>query len=400
MSIYERFGVTPIVNASGSVTRLGGAPLPEDVLDAFCDAAGEAVSLEQLQAEASSRIAFVTGTQAALVTAGSAAALTLGTAAILTGYDLAKMERLPRCDGFPHEFIIAREQRSGYDHAVRAAGARLVEVGFNEIVANAGVRRTEAWEYEAAFGPDTAGVIYVYSPTSQPPLADVIERAHRHRLPVLVDAAGELPPRKNLKAIPATGADLVAFSGGKAIRGPQSTGILCGNRELIAAAAVQMLDMDDHWELWDPPVEFIDKSQLGGIPRHGIGRSMKVSKEEIIALLAALDLFVSGAYDADVPVFREYLEAIAGQLRNAAVRCTILEKGDGESVPILEIAIDEARLGRTAFEVCRSLRAGSPPVYVGHGRLAQGVLVVNPLCLTAPRAETLARRLQEELGAR
>jgi L-seryl-tRNA(Ser) seleniumtransferase len=400
MSIYERFGVTSIINASGSVTRLGGAPMPEDVLEAFCDAAREAVSLEQLQAAASSRIAFVTGTQAGVVTSGSAAALTLGTAAILTGYDLAKMELLPHCDGFPHEFIIAREQRSGYDHAVRAAGARLVEVGFNEIVANAGVRRTEAWEYEAAFGPDTAGVIYVYSPTTQPPLADVIERAHRHRLPVLVDAAGELPPRKNLKAIAATGADLVAFSGGKAIRGPQSTGILCGSRDLIASAAVQMVDVDDHWELWDPPVEFIDKSQLGGIPRHGIGRSMKVSKEEIIALLAALDLFVSGAYDADVPVFRKYLETIAGQLRDTAVRCTILEKGDGESVPILEIAIDEARLGRTAFEVCRSLRAGSPPVYVGHGRLAQGMLVVNPLCLTAPRAETLARRLQEELGAR
>jgi L-seryl-tRNA(Ser) seleniumtransferase len=273
----------------------------------------------------------------------------------------------------------------------------LVEVGFNEIVANAGVRRTEAWEYEAVFGPDTAGVIYVFSPTSQPALADVVERAHRHRLPVLVDAAGELPPRKNLKAIAESGADLVAFSGGKAIRGPQSTGILCGNRDLIASAAVQMLDMDDHWELWDPPVEFIDKSQFGGIPRHGIGRSMKVSKEEVIALLTALDLFASGAYDADVPVFRKYLETIAGQLRDAAARCTILEKGDGESVPILEIAIDEARLKRTAFEVCRSLRAGSPPVYVGHGRLAQRVLVVNPLCLTAPRVEMLARRLREEL---
>src|SRR5579859_436156 len=124
-----------------------------------------------------------------------------------------------------------------------------------------------------------------------------------------------------------------------------------------------MLDMDDHLELWNPPRDFIDKTQLGGIPRHGIGRSMKVSKEEIIALLAALDLFASGAYDAHVPVFRKYLETIAGQLRDCAVRCTVLEKGDGESVPILEIALDETRLGRTAFEVCRSLRAGSPPVY-------------------------------------
>src|SRR5690348_11119915 len=212
MTIYQRFGVTPIINASGSVTRLGGAPMPEAVLQAFHEAAAEAVSLEQLQVAASRRIAQVTGTEAGLVTAGSAAALTLGTAAILTGYDLAKMERLPYCEGFPHEFVIAREQRSGYDHAVRAAGARLVEVGFNEIVANAGVRRTEAWEYEAAFGPNSAGVMYVFSPTSQPPLAEVVERAHRFRLPVLVDAAGELPPRANLTSIAASGADLVAFS--------------------------------------------------------------------------------------------------------------------------------------------------------------------------------------------
>src|SRR5205823_2706738 len=148
-----------------------------------------------LQAAASAAIARASGAEAGLVTAGCAAALTMGTAAILTGYDLAKMERLPHCEGFPHEMIIAREQRSGYDHAVRAAGARLVEVGFNEIVANAGVRRTEAWEYEAAFGPNTAGVVYVFSPTSEPPLEQVVEVARRNSLPVLVDAAGELPPR-------------------------------------------------------------------------------------------------------------------------------------------------------------------------------------------------------------
>jgi D-glucosaminate-6-phosphate ammonia-lyase len=399
MSIYERFGVSPIINASGSVTRLGGAPMPEAVLQAFHEAAAEAVSLEQLQAAASRRIAQTTGTEAGLVTAGSAAALTLGTAAILAGYDLAKMERLPHCDGFPHELVIAREQRSGYDHAVRAAGARLVEVGFNEIVANAGVRRTEAWEYEAAFGPNTAGVVYVFSPTSQPPLTDVVERAHRYRLPVLVDAAGELPPRSNLKSIAATGADLVAFSGGKAIRGPQSTGILCGRRDLVGSAAVQMLDMDDHFELWSPPAEFIDKSQLGGIPRHGIGRTMKVSKEEIIALLRALELFSSGTYETELPKFRSYLEAIVRQLHDLPVRGSIIDKGDRESLPTLEVTIDEARLGRSAFDICRHLRQGTPPVYVSHGRLAQGVLVINPLCLNPERAATLGRRLREELRA-
>src|SRR5205085_438404 len=159
-------------------------------------------------------------------------------------------------------FVVAREQRNGYDHAVRAAGARLVEVGFNEVVAGAGVRRVEAWEYAAAFGPMTAGVLYVYDARARPPLAEVVARAHARGLPVLVDAAGELPPRSNLRAILATGADLVAFSGGKAIRGPQATGLLCGRRDLVGAAALQMLDLDDHPDLWEPPEELIDRRRL------------------------------------------------------------------------------------------------------------------------------------------
>ncbi len=396
MSIYERFGLTPIINASGSVTRLGGAPMPVEVRAAFDAAAQQAVPLEQLQAAASRQICALTHTEAALVTAGCSASLLLGTAAILTRDDLARMEQLPHCN-FPHEFVVAREQRSGYDHAVRAAGARLVEVGFNEIVANAGVRRTETWEYEAAFGPNTAGVLYVYAPHSRPALKDVVECAHRHNLPVLVDAAGELPPRRHLSAIAETGADLVAFSGGKAIRGPQSTGILCGRQALVRAAALQMLDMDDHFDLWAPPAELFDKSRLGGLPRHGIGRSLKVSKEEIVALLTALELFASGAYDRELPRHRKNLDAITGELRGAPVVCTVVDKEDGESLPILEIAIDERAAGRTAFDVCRSLRGGSPPIYLGHGKLDQGKLVVHPLWLDERQSLELARRLREEL---
>jgi L-seryl-tRNA(Ser) seleniumtransferase len=221
--------------------------------------------------------------------------------------------------------------------------------------------------------------------------------AHRHDLPVIVDAAGELPPRENLKRIPATGADLVAFSGGKAIRGPQSTGILCGRRDLISSAALQMLDMDDHLELWDPPIEFIDRSPLAGIPRHGIGRALKVSKEEIIALLTALDLFSTGAYDDDPPRLLTYLKSIEAGLQNAHAKCRIFEPDTLDRWAILEIAVDEQTLGRTAFDVCKSLRDGSPPVYVGHGKLSEGTLVVNPLCLNEESTDQLTRRLLEEL---
>ncbi len=201
MSVYETWGLEPIINASGAVTRLGGAPMPEAVLNAFRAAASESVPLDLLQTAASRMIAEATGAEAGLVTAGAAAGLTLGAAAILTGYDLGRMEKLPHCDDFPNEFVMAREQRNGYDHAVRAAALRLVEVGFHELSAGAGVRRAEAWEFEAACGPNTAGIFYVYDARARPPLAEVTALARERGLPVLVDAAGELPPRANLRVI-------------------------------------------------------------------------------------------------------------------------------------------------------------------------------------------------------
>lgn len=367
--------------------------MSETVLDAFQEAAREWVPLEQLQAAASKMIAQVSGAEAGLVTSGAAASLTLGAAAIMAGYDLARMEQLPNAATFPHEFVVAREQRSGYDHAVRAAGAKLVEVGFNEIVAGAGVRRTEAWEYEAAFCERTAGVLYVYTRDSHPALEAVVEVAHRHDLPVLVDAAGELPPRSNLMLPGMTKADLVAFSGGKAIRGPQSTGLLCGKRELIASAALQLLDMDDHWELWEPPAEFIDRRKLKGMPRHGIGRAMKVSKEEIVALVTALAIFSSqdprGANDSH----REHLQLIAEAVEGPTVECELIDSPGDERVPLLEITLAAA----DALEICRGLRKGSPPIYVGHGKLSEGKLVINPLCLDRDAADTIARQLRKEL---
>jgi L-seryl-tRNA(Ser) seleniumtransferase len=399
VSIYDEFGVKPIINVTGSVTRLGGAPMPAEVLRAFAEAAGEVVPIEQLQGAASRVITEITGAEAGLVTAGAAAALTLGAAAILTGFDVGRMERLPQCEGFPHEFVIAREQRNGYDHAVRAAGARLVEVGFNEFVSNAGVRRTEAPEYEAAFGPQTAGVLYVQFPGSRPLLTEVVAVAHRRGLPVLVDAAAELPPRRNLRDLLATGADLITFSGGKAIRGPQATGILCGRRNLVGAAALQMFDMDDHPELWEPPAELIDRSRLVGMPRHGIGRGFKVSKEQIVALLTALRLFATGAYDSVVATYRPLLERVATALQGLPVQCDIRDRGDGESFPVLIVRVDEAALGRSATDICRRLRAGDPPVYVGHSQLAEGRLVINPLHLNEKNVEALCLRLKAELKA-
>lgn len=389
MSIWRRWGLEPIINASGAVTRLGGAPMPAEVVEAYALASQESVPLDQVQGLASCVLAEATGAEAGIVTSGAAAALTLGTAAILAGYDLSRIEKLPFTDDFPDEFVIAREQRNGYDHAVRAAGARLVEVGFHEIVAGAGVRRAEAWEFDAAIGPRTAGVVYVHDANARPPLEEVIAVAHARGLPVLVDAAGELPPRANLRRFIAAGADLVAFSGGKAIRGPQGTGLLVGRRDLVGSAALQMLDLDDHFELWEPPANLIDRAKLPGLPRHGIGRGFKVSKEQILALLTALRLFQHG--DDLAKEKRALLERLAARLEG--VRHELRVPNGDESLPTLEIRVD----GRGAMEVCRALRRGSPPVYVGHGLLGQGTLVINPLHLDNVSIQPLADRLRQEL---
>jgi D-glucosaminate-6-phosphate ammonia-lyase len=238
----------------------------------------------------------------------------------------------------------------------------------------------------------------VYDAEARPPLADVVEIAHAHDLPVLVDAAGELPPRDNPRRILAAGADLVAFSGGKGIRGPQAAGILCGRRDLVGSAALQMLDMDDHFALWEPPANLIDKRFLKGMPRHGIGRALKVSKEQIVALLTALRLFAAGDYDRDRIDQRRYLEQVMVSLEGLPVRRRLALPTDEQSTPKLEITIDEARLGHSAFEVCRRLRRGSPPVYVGHPLLEQGTLVIDPLHLDEAGTSKLIRRLCEELA--
>lgn len=397
MGVYEQLGVRPVINAAGAVTRLGGAQLSEEALAAFAEAAGRSVALDQLQAAAARLIAEVTGAESGLVTAGAASALTLGAAAILCRHDLGRMERLPHIDGaFPDELLIAREQRSGYDHAFRASGARLVEVGMNEIVANAGVRRTEVWEYAAAITPRTAGIVYVRSQTSRPDLKQLVELAHHHRLPVLVDAAGELPPRSNLRDIPATGADLIAFSGGKTIRGPQSTGILCGKRALISSAALQMLDMDDHFELWEPPPDLIDKSLLPGIPRHGIGRAHKVSKEEIVALLTALQAYVRGDYDDDHKRLCQTLHEVVSALKGFSVRCELYAPDDVQTYPHLKLILDKESL--PALEVCRRLRTGEPAVHVGQKWLPEGMIVIYPQLVRADEVEPLIRRLREVLA--
>ena len=279
MSVYARFGVRTVINACGTVTRLSGGRMHPEVAAAMVAASGECVDMIDLQAAACRVIARITGAQAGIVTSGASAGILLGAAACLAGLDPARMNRLPEVADGRNEFIVVRSQRNMYDRALLVAGGRIVEVGIPDRYSGPGVRDAAAWEIAAAITPHTAGIYYLAHPHSLPPLPDVAAVAREHGIPLLVDAAAQLPPADNLRRFLAQGADLVAFSGGKAIGGPQASGILCGRADLVGSALLQMLDLDVFPDLWRAPAEFASLAQLPGLPHHGIGRSCKVGKE-------------------------------------------------------------------------------------------------------------------------
>jgi len=263
--IFAELGVRPVVNAAGTVTRLSGGVMAPEVAEAMRQASLACVDMVELQAAASREIRAATGA-AGIVTSGASAAVLLGAAACLAGLDPGRMNRLPEVVDGRCEFIAVRSQRNMYDRALVVAGARIVEVGIPDRVSGPGVRDAGAWEIEDAITAKTAGIYYLAEARSRPALRDVVSVAHAHSLPVLVDAAAQLPPAGNLRRFLQEGADLVCFSGGKAIGGPQASGILCGRADLVASALLQMLDLDVDPKIWAPPAEFSGMAQLRGLP--------------------------------------------------------------------------------------------------------------------------------------
>jgi L-seryl-tRNA(Ser) seleniumtransferase len=381
--IYASLGVKRRINAAGTLTRLGGALMDGEIVVAMAAAARASVDIGELQAAASKVIARVTGAEAGIVTTGAAAGLTLAAAAAMTRWDLGRMAALPQTDGFPNEILLPRTHRTGYAQALRAAGACLVDIGHNDRGTGAGVRGLEDWEIEAAITPRTAAFAFSANPTNLSDLSLAVKACKEKNIPVIVDAAAQLPPKKNLRAFFQAGADLVVFSGGKAIGGPQASGILAGRRDLVGAALVQQLDMDVPPATWVPP-RLIDLNKMGGIPHHGLGRGFKAGKEEIVGLLVALERF-AGAGDPN-PAFERRLKKISKGLNGRVVPAS--ETG---RVPQLHLKVNNPAA------VSRKLQAGNPPIHVSERFAAQGILIVDPQALRPEDDATLAAALKKVL---
>jgi D-glucosaminate-6-phosphate ammonia-lyase len=367
MSVYERLGVRPVINARGTNTMASGSLMDPRVLSAMAEAAEVFVDMAELNARAGEHIARLLGVEAAHVTSGAAGGLLLAAAACLAGADPDRVRQLPDTTGMRDEIVIQKCQRFGYDQALRTAGARLVEAGDAERCAPAQV--------EAVIGARTAALISVVSPNLDEggvPVQEMVRIAHARGLPLIVDAASTLPPSSNLTRWTSVGADLVIYSGGKGIRGPQGSGLLLGRAEAIRAAAAN------------------------GAPNAAVGRPCKVSKEDIVGLVVALELFMETdhrlAWERHLGEARQIAAALDGIPGVEA----IVHDDAIWPTPIVLVALDERATGLTAARLQEALRRGDPPIMVRPYR--GGRLLVDTHNLRGDEAATVARRMREELS--
>jgi L-seryl-tRNA(Ser) seleniumtransferase len=342
--VYEAIGVKHIINATGTVTVLGGSLMPPEVVAAWSAAAGHFVNLLELQERVGERIAQLAGVEAALVTTGAAGALLLGTAAAVTRGDPKLIARLPATTGMKNEVVLQKTHHSCYDNQLTDVGVRLIDVETPDDVRRAVSERTALLFFMNLAEAD--GRIQ---------RQEWVELARAHKVPTLLDAAADVPPVERLSEYNRMGFDLVAFSGGKALRGPNDTGLLLGRKDLIAAA------------------------RLNTNPHCGtIGRMMKVSKEDMIALLAAVERFVHLDHQAEWRAWERRLGVIEDALRDIpTLRCERVVPPIANHVPHLLLTWDEQRFQLTPAQLAKELAAGDPPIQIGRvaGTGDKGALV-------------------------
>ena len=367
-AIYERLGVAPIINAAGSITRLGGTRTRPETLDLMSRAARIMVNIDELNRAAGKELARLTGAEAGFVCSGAAGGLLLQAAACIAGNDPMKMRRLPDTEGMKNEIVIHTMHRFPYDQAYRAAGAKMVEFG-DYLFAH-------PWQLEGAINERTAAVAYLCAPFASNkvlPLNRVCEIAHARDVPVIVDAASMLPPRANLYRYLRDGADMVVYSGGKGVRGPQGSGILVGRADLIEAAAAQA-----------SPAQFL-------------GRGMKVAKEEVIGLVASLASFVEEDEAAEMAAYRAMAQkAVDALVELPGLRVTLEQDGTNYLIPHAVIRFTDEWRGPSRDSIAAAMEHGSPQIHL-HQLGGPLELAVDPLNLTEEETEVVIRRLGEEL---
>lgn len=367
MSLLQQLGIHPVINAAGTFTTLGGCRIRPQAVAAMIEVAPHFVNFDQLQRAVGERIAERIGVEATVVVAGASAGLALCAAACIAGKDPAARRALPG-PIHPKEILVPTSHRNPYDQALRIGGGEIIEAG--DLIA------TDANMLNEKIGPETAAIAFFLQATmldASPRLEEVLELGRHRGVPVIVDAAAELPPRHNLWSIVHAGASLVVFSGGKEIGGPPASGLVVGQRD------------------------WIEQVRYHAIPNYGVGRPMKPSKEAIVGLLAALEEYL----DEDEGVLVDTWQAKADQLEQALHTCNVpgvarytptQPRVQPACTPRFAIVLDNVQDAQLAQEM---LLAGSTPVAVDRWRER---LILNVQTLKAGEIAFVAERLSEVLA--
>ncbi|MCC7341709.1 MAG: aminotransferase class V-fold PLP-dependent enzyme [Bryobacterales bacterium] len=360
---FRELGVQPFINAAGTYTALTASLMPLEVRDAWQYATGHYVKLTELQDAVGARIAELTGADAAMVTSGAAGALTVGTAGILTGADPEKIRRLPDTSGMRNEVLIQKPHRFAYDHAVRSAGVTMLEVETREDV-------------ERLAGSRTAMMLFFNDANNRGAIRDEewVRLARQHGVPTFIDCAADVPPASNLTKYLKMGFDLVTFSGGKGLMGPQSAGLLLGRKDLIQAARMNTSPFSDT-----------------------LARGMKVNKEEMLAMLVAVECYLKRDHAADLREWNRRCDVIASAAKQVkTVISEVFVPPIANHVPHLALRWDASAVKLTPIEAMQRLAQGDPAIeacpLTDKERLVFGVWMMQP-----GDAERVARRVKEIL---
>ncbi len=367
--IYRKLGVRTFINAVGTLTTMSGTRMPPEVSAAMADASNNFVRIHELQEKVGERIAELTGAEAGFVTAGASCSLCLGTCAVTAGDDVEKMKQLPDLTGMKSEVIIQKVHLSWYDHAFRMVGVKLVVVETEDEIAKAVNEKTAAMGF----------VLSHNSLGHKVDLETYTKIAHDHGLPVILDAAAEVPPVENLSKFVKMGVDMVAFSGGKNLRGPQCAGLLIGKKK------------------------WIDLAYANAAPNNYFARIAKVGKEEIVGMLAALELYLATDHTAERQEWHDQLDRVTQGVEGApTVHTELITNSDYSHSPRLSVQWDEEKLNLTVPEMVQKLRDGSPSIEasdMNRFRPPWKGLGVFPCNLETGEEVIIAKRIKEILLA-
>lgn len=362
---FKELGVRTFINAAGTYTSMTGSLMLDEVKDAYNYASNEYVLLDELQDKVGERIASLLGCEAATVTAGAFSAMTLGLAGVLTGMDVKKVEQLPHLEGtnMKSEVIMQKTHNIVYDHALRNCGVKILTVETRQ-------------DLERAINNKTAMLWFLnaHAPQGKIQHQEWVEIGKKYKIPTMNDCAADVPPVENLWKYTDMGFDLVCFSGGKGIRGPQSAGLLLGKKDLIAAARLSA-----------PPRGF------------NVGRGMKVNKEEVLGMLVALETYLAKDHEKEWKMWEGQIAHIKDAIHSIkGVQAKVDVPAVANHVPTLNVLWNTKKVCISGDELKEVLRNGHPSIEVAGG--GPDSISITTWMLVPGQERIVATRLQEALS--